>query len=472
MRRGEDQVVFDALLREQLSPFIAKVFESVTPGNPFLPNWHIDLMADRLEQCVRGDIRRLLITVPPRSLKSICTSVALPAWVLGRDPTRRIICASYAAELSTKLARDCRTVMDSLWYRQLFPGTQLQRSAELELETTRKGMRYATSVGGTLTGLGAGLIIIDDPLKPQDAYSKTKREGVKQWYDTTLYSRLDNKATDVIIVVMQRLHVDDLVAHVLEKEPWEHLDLPALADREQRFTLTTGREVGRAAEDALHEERESAAVLQTIRQNIGSLTFSAQYLQRPMPEEGNLVKWKWFPRYDQPPAFRAGKDRIIQSWDTASKVSELADYSVCTTWQQQGNISYLLEVYRAKLDFPSLKKAVLAQGLKWRARTILIEDSASGTALIQAIRDDRIEGFPRPIGVTAQGDKIMRVHAHTATLEAGHVFLPQKAPWLEAFQEEILAFPGSRHDDQVDSLSQFLTWREERRYRVAGCRSF
>ena len=113
--------------------------------------------------------------------------------------------------------------MESPWYRQLFPGTQLQRSAELELETTRKGMRYATSVGGTLTGLGAGLIIIDDPLKPQDAFSKTKREAVKQWYDTTLYSRLDNKATDVIIVVMQRLHVDDLVAHVLEKEPWVHL---------------------------------------------------------------------------------------------------------------------------------------------------------------------------------------------------------------------------------------------------------
>ena len=153
-------------------------------------------------------------------------------------------------------------------------------------------------------------------------------------------------------------------------------------------------------------------------------------------------------------------------------MTELADYSVCTTWHQQGNTYYLLEVFRTEPDFPSLKKAVMAQGLKWRARTILIEDSASGTALIQSIKDDRIDGFPRPIGVTAQGDKVMRVHAHTATLEAGHVFLPQKADWLAAFQEEILAFPGSRHDDQVDSLSQFLTWREERRYRIVGCRSF
>jgi predicted phage terminase large subunit-like protein len=471
MRRSDEQVVLNALLREQLAPFIAKTFQSVTPGTVFSPNWHIDLLADRLEQCRRGDIRRLLITVPPRSLKSICTSVALPAWVLGRDPTSRIICASYAAELATKLARDCRTVMESPWYRQLFPGTQLQRSAELELETTRKGMRYATSVGGTLTGLGAGLLIIDDPLKPQEAFSKNKREAVKQWYDTTLYSRLDNKATDVIIVVMQRLHMDDLVAHVLEKEVWEHLDLPAIADRDQIFTLTDGRQVGRANGAVLHAEREPAEVLEAIRQNIGSVTFSAQYLQRPVPEEGHLIKWAWFPQYEKPPSVRGG-DRIVQSWDTASKATELADYSVCTTWHQQGNDFYLLEVFRAKLEFPSLKKAVIDQWLKWRARTILIEDSASGTALIQAIRADRIDGMPKPIGVTAQGDKVMRLHAHTATIEAGHVYLPQKAPWLEAFQEEVVAFPASRHDDQVDSLSQFLTWQGERHRRTIRCGKF
>ena len=354
----------------------------------------------------------------------------------------------------------------------LSSGTQLQRGTELELETTRKGMRYATSIGGTLTGLGAGLIIIDDPLKPQEAFSKTKREAVKQWYDTTLYSRLDNKATDVIIVVMQRLHVDDLVAHVLAKEPWVHLDLPAIADRDQIFTLTDGREVGRADGVVLHPEREPEEVLKTIQQNIGSMTFSAQYLQRPVPDEGNLIKWKWFPRYEKPPSFGAG-DRIVQSWDTASKVTELADYSVCTTWHQQRNEFYLLEVFRAKLEFPQLKRAVIQQSLKWRARTILIEDSASGTALIQAIRDDRIVGFPKPIGVTAQGDKVMRLNAHTATIEAGHVYLlPQKAPWLEAFQEEVLAFPASHHDDQVDSLSQFLTWQGERHRRTIRCGTF
>ena len=179
----------------------------------------------------------------------------------------------------------------------------------------------------------------------------------------------------------------------------------------------------------------------------------------------------WFLPYVTPPSFQRG-DRIVQSWDTASKVTELADYSVCTTWHQQWNAYYLLDVYRVKLDFPSLKKAVIEQALKWRARTILIEDSASGTALIQAIKADRIEGFPRPIGVTAQGDKVMRLHAHTATLEAGHVVLPQKAPWLEAFQDEVLAFPASRHDDQVDSLSQFLTWQEEHRRRLVTCRKW
>jgi predicted phage terminase large subunit-like protein len=221
----------------------------------------------------------------------------------------------------------------------------------------------------------------------------------------------------------------------------------------------------------LHLEREPAEVLATIRQNIGSGTFSAQYLQRPVPEEGNLIKWDWFPRYEKLPSFGAG-DRIVQSWDTASKVTELADYSVCTTWHLQGNVYYLLDVLRVKLDFPSLKRAVIDQGLQWHAWAILIEDSASGTALIQAIKDDRIEGFPRPIGVTPKDEKIMRVAAHTATIEAGHVFLPQNAPWLEVFQEEVLAFPASRHDDQVDSMSQFLTWQGERHRKMISFGKF
>ena len=158
-----EQMTLQAVLRQDLASFIAKVFPVIVPGTPFLPNWHLELLADRLMQCYEGRIKRLIITVPPRSLKSICTSVAFPAWVLGHDPTRRMICVSYAADLAIRLARDCRSVMHTDWYRHLFPQTRLRRSTDGELETTRHGMRYATSVGGTLTGLGGSLFILDDP---------------------------------------------------------------------------------------------------------------------------------------------------------------------------------------------------------------------------------------------------------------------------------------------------------------------
>lgn len=456
-----EQMLLQALLRKDLSAFVAKSFQVVAPGTIFLPNWHIDVMADRLMQCVDGTVKRLIITVPPRSLKSICASIAFPAWVLGHDPTRRIICTSYGAELAGSLARDCRSVMLADWYRQLFPHTRLRRSAELDLVTTRHGMRYATSVGGTLTGLGGSLLILDDPMKPQEAMSKAKREAVLQWYINTLYSRLDSKAEDVIILVMQRLHVDDLVAHVLAQEPWVHLNLSARAERNELFTLRTGRQITRAMGDALHPTREPLKVLEDIRATIGSATFSAQYQQQPVPEEGNVVKWKWFSVYDRAPPLTYG-DRVVQSWDTANKSTELADYSVCTTWHVKGQHYYLIDVFRARLDFPSLKREVIKQARQYPVHTILIEDSALGTPLIQEFRYRGQAGVPPPIAVTPKGEKVMRLATQSSVIEAGQVWLPRTASWLADFKAELLAFPASRHDDQVDSLSQFLTWISER----------
>ena len=227
MNTNYDQHVFEALLRSHLSSFIAKAFQVVSPGDEFVANWHIDVVADALEQSYRREIKRLAVTMPPRSLKSIAASIAFPAWALGLDPTLRIICASYSSELAAKFARDCRAVMESSWYRQTFPGTRLVRSAELNLETTRKGGRIATSVGGTLTGLGGNIIIIDDAMKPLEAFSDLKREGVNQWYANTVHSRLDNKAEGVIILVMQRLHVHDLTAFLQETDSCTQIDLPA-----------------------------------------------------------------------------------------------------------------------------------------------------------------------------------------------------------------------------------------------------
>ena len=453
----DDQIrMFRAALRKDLSSFIQKSFATVDPSATYQHNWHIDAIAWQLERCLAGEVRRLIITLPPRNLKSICTSVAFPAWALGHDPARRIIVASYSEDLARKHSRNCRAVIESPWYRAVFPWARLdpEKNTELEFMTTKRGFRLATSVGGTLTGRGGNFIIIDDPLKPSDAFSEAKREAVKQWYDGTLYSRLDSKIDDVIVIVMQRLHVDDLVGHVLEQEEWVHLSLPAIAEAPERIQIGPGRFHSRQPRDLLHPAHEPMEALERQKKVYGSYFFSAQYQQEPTPPGGGMIKWDWFRFYEKVPPL-APNDRIVQSWDTASKAGELHDFLVCTTWLEQGNSYYLVDVFRERLDYPDLKRCVVDEARRHDADVVLIEDKGSGTHLIQELDD---EGSLKPIPIMPEGDKVTRMAAQSAKIEARHVYLPERAPWLQDFQTEILQFPHGRHDDQVDSLSQFLGW--------------
>lgn len=410
-----------------------------------------------------GDVKRLVITLPPRSLKSICASVAFPAWALGHDPSKRIICASYSEKLASKHALDSRAVMEADWYRRIFPFTRISRekNTELNFVTTRHGYRYSTSVGGTLTGRGGNIVIIDDPIKPEDAISEATRSGVNEWFDHTLYSRLDDKRQDVIILIMQRLHVEDLVGYVLQKEPWLHLNLPAIAEVEQQIQIGPDEINTRKVGEVLHEAREPRPVLERLRLALGSFNFSAQYQQCPVPLEGEIIKWDWFRFYGELPV-RETSDRIIQSWDTASKAEEISDFSVCTTWLTQGNHYYLLDVLRERLTYPDLKRRVIDQACRFNVDTIVIEDKGSGMSLIQDLERENIADVPNPIAFTPETDKVTRMHAQSAKIEAGHVHLPRRAEWLEDFRTELLQFPKGRHDDQVDSLSQFLNWLEQR----------
>ena len=458
-----NQSELDALLRQRLSSFVEKSFQTITPGDLYLPNWHVDCMAWHLEQCLDGKIKRLIITLPPRNLKSICASVAFPAWALGKDSTRKIICASYAQDLSQKLGRDCRAIMESDWYKKLFPATRIdpRKNTEQEFLTKKKGFRLSTSVGGTLTGRGGNLIIIDDPIKPSDAMSEAERERVKHWYSSTLYSRLDNKVEDTIILVMQRVHVDDLVGHVLENEDWIQVDIPAIGERETRYQIDDDDWYLRKVDEILHPAREDAQSLETTKENLGSYHFSAQYQQCPVPPGGNMIRREWFKTYRDCPD-RSTFDLVVQSWDTASKAGELNDYSVCTTWGVIGADYYLLDIVRDRFEYPELKRRVVSEAYRYEADTVLIEDTGSGTSLIQ---DLRMERKVRPIGRRPRGDKITRMDAQTAKIEAGHVLIPDRASWLADFETEILAFPNGRHDDQVDSMSQFLNWIAVRQYR-------
>jgi predicted phage terminase large subunit-like protein len=459
----EERRLLEVIYRRDLASFIHRTFQTVSPANVYQPNWHIKAMAWHLQQCQNGMIKRLLITLPPRYLKSICASVAYPAWVLGHDPSKRIICASFSENLASKHAGDCRAVIESDWYRRVFPSTRISRdkNAELNFVTTRHGGRYSTSVGGTLTGRGGSLVIIDDPIKPDEAMSEAKRGVVKEWFDRTLYSRLDSKRDDVIILIMQRLHLEDLAGYVLPKEHWTLLNLPAIADAQQRIQIGEGAVHIRKVDEVLHEERESREVLNEIKRNMGSFAFSAQYQQNPLPPDGEMIKWSWFRFYSQRPE-RAFGDTVVQSWDTASKAGEASDFSVCTTWMVKGNQYYLLDIVREKLLYPDLKRRVIEHARLYEATSVLIEDKGSGTSLIDDLRQENADDVVAPIAILPEGDKLLRLSAQSAKVEAGQVHLPKDAIWLSDFKIEVLQFPRGTHDDQVDSLSQFLNWIERR----------
>jgi len=454
-------------VRSNFTTFIHKCLLTVSPGITYLHNWHIDAMAHQLLQCAEGPINRLAITVPPRHLKSICSSVALTAWLLGNDPTRKIIVVSYSKELADKFSRDFRQVVNSEWYKQAFPRMRARRDTDNEFETTQGGYRLATSVGGTLTGRGADFIIIDDPIKPTDAASKTIRESVTEWFRTTLLSRLNDKRRGRIVIVMRRLHVDDLIGYVVESAPgdWAHLDLPAIAMEDQRIPIGDELFHERSVDDVLDPVREPLTVLESIRQQMGSTAFSAQYLQRPIPAEGSMILHKWLHYYDSLPAMIPNM-QIVQSWDTASTVEETSDYSVCTTWWVVNGKYYLVDVVRVRVDYPGLRQLVIQNSVRHNATTVIIEDKGAGTSLIQDLRH---EGRVHPVAFLPQGSKEMRMYGQTSKFESGQVLLPQKSDWLDEYRNEILAFPGSRHDDQVDSTSQFLEWISTRSTSSFSC---
>jgi hypothetical protein len=232
---------YHALLRNDLHTFMVRCFTHLYPSTVFMPNWHLELVAAKLADCVAGKTRRLIVNLPPRHLKSLLASIALPAFYLGHHPAGQIICISYAQEFAEKLARDCRSVMMSDWYKATFPMTRLstQRPAVQELITTSHGFRFATSVGGILTGRGCDLMIIDDAAKPEEAISDALRRRVNDWYDSTAVSRLNNKQDSRIVNISQRLHEDDLVGHVLEQEDWDVLKLSAIAERDEEYEIET-----------------------------------------------------------------------------------------------------------------------------------------------------------------------------------------------------------------------------------------
>ncbi len=452
--------LMDAVCRQDLHSFSVKAFPHVFPGATFMGNWHHQLIARALADAFSGNCKRLIITLPPRSLKSYFASVVLPAYALGQTPSMNIVCISYGAELAAKHARDCRALMQSSFYRHLFPDTRLdrRRTTELDFMTTAKGGRLATSIGGSLTGRGGELIIIDDPIKPVDATSSNLRQKVIDWSDNTLLSRLNDKKTGTIILVMQRLHDDDLAGHYLRTGSWNHINLPAIAQRIELHLLGPGILYRRDKGELLHPEFEPQHVLDELRQQMGSANFAAQYLQEPIPADSPLLTWSWFRTYDSLPKASSSTE-YWQSWDTALTGNDYSDYSACITFMVHEGRFHVVDIFRERLDYPSLRQQIVHQARRYPNTRVLIEDKGSGTSLIA---DLRREGLVRPIAFKPEGDKVSRLVSQTAVIERGDLLIPAQARWLPDFRRELMQFPLGKNDDQVDALSQFLIHMDSR----------
>lgn len=456
---NHDQETFYAVLRNDFSSFLEKVFMELNPGTPFLRNWHIDMLADRLERARVGDLRRLIINQPPRMLKSTIASIAWPAFILGHDPTTRIIVVSYSQSLGSDLSRSFRRVVESDWYKSAFPGMHLTKITDELIETSSGGSRRATSIDGSLTGLGGNYLIVDDPMSAAASSSETEREKVKRFFEQSLFTRLNDKLDGRIVIVMQRLHSDDLSGHLLARDPngWTHICLPAIATNDEVIDIDSKHQYHRLNGSVLHQEREPMEALNEAKRNLGSIQFEAQYQQAPIPDKGNLILREWFKIYNGPIDCSAGK--IVQSWDTAFKDDPSCDWSVCTTWYSKNGNHYLIDVYRKQRIFPDLLRDAVTLNTKYNPNAVLIEDQGTGTTMIQTLRTDA--GIPA-IGRRSKDSKQTRLVSVQPQIEAGTVFLPDQATWLGAFLNELCGFPANRHDDQVDSVSQYLIWARER----------
>lgn len=280
-------------------------------------------------------------------------------------------------------------------------------------------------------------------MKSSDALSDSRREHTNYWFFNTLLSRL---------VVMQRLHIDDLTGRLLrDSDEWTVLSLPAVAEQEQFIVIADDNAHRRRLGDLLHPEREPQEILDSLRNQLGSDIFSAQYQQAPVPPGGAMIKRTWLRRYDHPPA-RTSSTRVVQSWDTASKDGGQNDWSVCTTWMIMDGRYYLIDVLRGRYDYPTLKARAIDHARAHKHQRVLIEEAGVGIALIQELKKI---GLPT-IGVNPERDKQTRMSIESAKFESGLVLFPSRAPWLDELEAQLLAFPHGRHDDQVDSINQAL----------------
>lgn len=460
-----DRTALYAAARADFATFVELMFDAVNGQGSFAPNWHVEAMCWQLEQVAAGLTRRLIFNLPPRHLKSFCASIAFPLWYLGRDPRAKIICISYGDSLVEDFARQRLQLVDHPVFRAIFPGVKpAPRQQNLgQIGTTRGGRILGLSIGGPITGKGCDIMIIDDPMKADESQSAAARERTFQTFRTTLFSRFNDPKNGAIVLAMQRLHIEDLTAQVQPLCQWNSLSIPARAPADETYHLKSGI-YHRKKGALIQPDRYGPAELAEDRRVLGHYGFEAQYQQNPLPVEGNLVQSHWFNRFDTPPR-RSEFAQLVISVDPASSADRNADYSVLSVWGVKNQHYYILDLVRGQFEYPDLKRQITQLARRWRADCALIERAGTGIALYQQFRQEN--AFP-VFSIRPKGDKPLRLLAVSPIIEEGRVYLPREAPWLAEFLREILAFPHASHDDQTDSLSQFLNWvrRQPRQSKV------
>ena len=432
-----------------------RIFWSTIDGSSFVDEWHIRAVCDHLEAVYRGQLKRLIINIPPRCTKTLITSVFFPIWCWLKNPALNVLTGSYSKDLALGSAVQSRYLLNSIKFKQLF-GNRISlvddQNQKSNYRNEAHGVRRTYSVLGTLTGTGGDIIVIDDPLNVVDGWSRTKRETCNRWYDEALSTRLNDPATGAVVLIMQRLHEDDLSGHLLEKGGWEHLCLPMWFESDTRCKTSIGFVDPRIRSGELLTSRFSEKYLEEKKRDLGEWGIAGQMQQRPSPIEGGIIKQEWWKYYSaQGMNFAAP----IISIDSAFKTGEENDYTVITVWGVSEGSAYLIDMFRGRVEFPQLKAMTAAHINKYKPRVVLIEDAASGQSLIQEFKQISQNAIR---AVKVDRDKVSRVHAISAMVEGGNVFLDKNAPYLLDFLKEFLNFPNGKHDDIVDSTTQALDY--------------
>lgn len=455
-----------ALLRQDFLSFVLKVFTTLNPGTVYLHNWHVEAIVTLLGHVMQGETRRAMINVPPRTLKSMIVSIAWPAFLLGHDPTRKIFVVSHGLDLAEEHHAAFRKVVESDWYRAAFPtmSPAAEKDTALVFRTSQGGQRKAFSVESRITGQGADIIILDDPLDASDAQNELACAKVNDWIVNVLMGRFNTGATGIMVLVMQRLAINDPAARLLEIEPWSLLSLPAIAEEDMTVEVAPGETGVFAKGELLHRQLLNRPYLDQRRRVMGSAAYSAQYQQRPLPSGGGLIDIALFNRFRTLP----------RTWDTrflsidAASGSESGSYSVIQFWQISDGCIYLASSQRGHWPFPELRKRAIDAKVAFQADFFLIEYASNGQALAQELwayypreeRDQVVQSFmPRYA-------KPVRMDLAMVPIEASKVFLPEQSEWLEGLLAELQAFPNGANDDQVDALSQTL-WFFWHRYEAS-----